>query len=231
MKFKRCEYGHYYDPSKYDRCPHCFARGSGLESEYTVAKQPLDERVMQAYDLDAYDAPVQAPARPKAPAPQAPVPPAAPVQPAVPVQQAPAQPMAAPAQMEADEVATVARLATDAGIDPPVGFLIQITGGNKGKFYPIHSERNSIGRANGNDVVLKGDLGVSRESNAVLSYDPRARAFHLIPGEGKAIVYVNGEELLAPRALSSYDCVEISDTALLFLPFCGEKFAWEDLEK
>lgn len=229
MKFKRCEYGHYYDPSKYDRCPHCFARGSGLESEYTVAKQPLDERVMQAYDLDAYDAPVQAPARPKAPAPQAPVQQAAPVPPA------PAQSAAAPAQpavqMEADEAATVARLATDAGIDPPVGFLIQITGGNKGKFYPIHSERNSIGRANGNDVVLKGDLGVSRESNAVLSYDPRARAFHLIPGEGKAIVYVNGEELLAPRALSSYDCVEISDTALLFLPFCGEKFAWEDLEK
>ena len=224
MKFKRCEYGHYYDPSKYDRCPHCFARGSGLESEYTVAKQPLDERVMQAYDLDAYDAP----ARPQPPAQQAaPVPPAAPVQ-QVPVQQAPAQPAA---QMEADEAATVARLATDAGIDPPVGFLIQITGGNKGKFYPIHSERNSIGRANGNDVVLKGDLGVSRESNAVLSYDPRARAFHLIPGEGKAIVYVNGEELLAPRALSSYDCVEISDTALLFLPFCGEKFAWEDLEK
>ena len=52
MKFKRCEFGHYYDPSKYDRCPHCFARSSGVEAEYTVAKRPVDERVMQAYDLD-----------------------------------------------------------------------------------------------------------------------------------------------------------------------------------
>ena len=61
MKFKRCEFGHYYDPSKYDRCPHCFARSSGVEAEYTVAKRPVDERVMQAYDLDDYDAPAPSP--------------------------------------------------------------------------------------------------------------------------------------------------------------------------
>ena len=68
MKFKRCEFGHYYDPSKYDRCPHCFARSSGVEAEYTVAKRPVDERVMQAYDLDAYDAPAPSPRAAPAPA-------------------------------------------------------------------------------------------------------------------------------------------------------------------
>ena len=212
MKFKRCEFGHYYDPSKYDRCPHCFARSSGVEAEYTVAKRPVDERVMQAYDLDDYDAPAPSP-RAAAAAPAAPV--------------APAAPASIP---EAEDSVTVARLARDTGINPPVGWLVQITGANKGKAYEVHAERNTIGRSSAMDICLKGDLGVSRDTNGVLSYNPRNRSFHLIPGEGKAILYVNGQELLSPQELNAYDCIEISETALLFVPLCGERFAWEDLK-
>lgn len=212
MKFKRCEFGHYYDPSKYDRCPHCFARSSGVEAEYTVAKRPVDERVMQAYDLDDYDAPAPSP-RAAAAAPAAPVAPAAPA-----------------SMPEAEDSVTVARLARDTGINPPVGWLVQITGANKGKAYEVHAERNTIGRSSAMDICLKGDLGVSRDTNGVLSYNPRNRSFHLIPGEGKAILYVNGQELLGPQELNAYDCIEISETALLFVPLCGERFAWEDLK-
>lgn len=212
MKFKRCEFGHYYDPSKYDRCPHCFARSSGVEAEYTVAKRPVDERVMQAYDLDDYDAPAPSP-RAAAAAPAAPVAPAAPA-----------------SMPEAEDSVTVARLARDTGINPPVGWLVQITGANKGKAYEVHAERNTIGRSSAMDICLKGDLGVSRDTNGVLSYNPRNRSFHLIPGEGKAILYVNGQELLSPQELNAYDCIEISETALLFVPLCGERFAWEDLK-
>lgn len=226
MKFKRCEFGHYYDPSKYDRCPHCFARSSGVEAEYTVAKRPVDERVMQAYDLDDYDAPAPSPraaaAAPVAPQPAAPQPAERPAAPAAP---------AAPAPMpEAEDSVTVARLARDTGINPPVGWLVQITGANKGKAYEVHAERNTIGRSSAMDICLKGDLGVSRDTNGVLSYNPRNRSFHLIPGEGKAILYVNGQELLSPQELNAYDCIEISETALLFVPLCGERFAWEDLK-
>ena len=233
MKFKRCEFGHYYDPSKYDRCPHCFARSSGVEAEYTVAKRPVDERVMQAYDLDDYDAPAPSP-RAAAAAPVAPAAPAAPAAQAAPQPAerpaAPAAP-AAPAPMpEAEDSVTVARLARDTGINPPVGWLVQITGANKGKAYEVHAERNTIGRSSSMDICLKGDLGVSRDTNGVLSYNPRNRSFHLIPGEGKAILYVNGQELLSPQELNAYDCIEISETALLFVPLCGERFAWEDLK-
>ena len=224
MKFKRCEFGHYYDPSKYDRCPHCFARSSGVEAEYTVAKRPVDERVMQAYDLDDYDAPAPSPRAAAA----APVAPAAQAAPAAPQ---PAERPAAPAPMpEAEDSVTVARLARDTGINPPVGWLVQITGANKGKAYEVHAERNTIGRSSAMDICLKGDLGVSRDTNGVLSYNPRNRSFHLIPGEGKAILYVNGQELLSPQELNAYDCIEISETALLFVPLCGERFAWEDLK-
>lgn len=219
MKFKRCEFGHYYDPSKYDRCPHCFARSSGVEAEYTVAKRPVDERVMQAYDLDDYDEPAPSP---RAAAPVAPVAQAAPQ---------PAERPVAPAPMpEVEDSVTVARLARDTGINPPVGWLVQITGANKGKAYEVHAERNTIGRSSAMDICLKGDLGVSRDTNGVLSYNPRNRSFHLIPGEGKAILYVNGQELLGPQELNAYDCIEISETALLFVPLCGERFAWEDLK-
>lgn len=224
MKFKRCEFGHYYDPSKYDRCPHCFARSSGVEAEYTVAKRPVDERVMQAYDLDDYDAPAPSPRAAQA-APAAPQPAERPVAPVAPV--APAAPAPMP---EAEDSVTVARLARDTGINPPVGWLVQITGANKGKAYEVHAERNTIGRSSAMDICLKGDLGVSRDTNGVLSYNPRNRSFHLIPGEGKAILYVNGQELLSPQELNAYDCIEISETALLFVPLCGERFAWEDLK-
>mgnify|MGYP000769776176 CR=1 FL=1 len=33
-----------------------------------------------------------------------------------------------------------------------------------------------------------------------------------------------------PQELNAYDCIEISETALLFVPLCGERFAWEDLK-
>lgn len=227
MKFKRCEFGHYYDPSKYDRCPHCFARSSGVEAEYTVAKRPVDERVMQAYDLDDYDAPAPSPRAAAA----APVAPAAQAAPAAQPAPQPAERPVAPAPVpEAEDSVTVARLARDTGINPPVGWLVQITGANKGKAYEVHAERNTIGRSSAMDICLKGDLGVSRDTNGVLSYNPRNRSFHLIPGEGKAILYVNGQELLSPQELNAYDCVEISETALLFVPLCGERFAWEDLK-
>ena len=195
MKYKRCEYGHYYDPSKYAACPHCQVRDR--QDEYTVAKTPVDDRVAEIFDL----------------------------QESIPVQQEEKAVL-----LPDEDSVTVARVEKVTGMDPVVGWFVQITGENRGKTYEIHSERNTIGRANGMDICLKGDLGVSRDTNGVISYNPRNRAFHLIPGEGKAIIYVNGEELLAPVELYAYDRVEISETTLLFLPLCGEKFAWEDAQ-
>ena len=219
MKYIRCEFGHYYDPSKYQSCPHCAARNTNVQEEYTVAKTPVDERIMQAYDLDygQSEPVIQAPARRNSTSAAA----------STPAFSAPPSP--APAVEE--ESVTVARVEKQTGVDPAVGWLVQIAGPNKGKTYEIHSERNTVGRSSAMDICLKGDVGVSRDTNGVVSYNPRNRAFHLIPGEGKAIIYLNGEELLAPAALHAYDRIEISDTALLFLPLCGERFAWEDVEE
>ena len=34
---------------------------------------------------------------------------------------------------------------------------------------------------------------------------------------------------MGPEELRPYDRVEISDTALVFVPLCGEQFCWEEV--
>ena len=58
----------------------------------------------------------------------------------------------------------------------------------------------------------------------------RNNRFNLIPGEGRNIVYLNGEELFSPMPLKAYDLIDFGQTKLLFVPLCGEQFRWEDKE-
>lgn len=187
MQLKRCEYGHYYDPTKYRSCPHCEAYGEEDDVGYTVAK--------------------------------ASAPPAF-------GQEAPA-PLPAP-QDNPDEQVTMGMAERKMGIDPPVGWLVCVSGAARGADYRIHSERNTLGRSDRMDIAIKGDLGISRDGHAVISYNPRNRGFTLLPGEGKSIIYLNGQEVLAPQPLREYDRIEIAETVLVFMPLCGEAFSWDD---
>ncbi len=192
MKLKRCEYGHYYDPSKYSSCPHCDVRDR-------------QEATMALYDEGEERRPVRAMSAPR------------------PAEEAPAVPD--------DEQPTVASYAEGkTSVQPPVGYLVCLRGAARGQDFRLHAMRNTIGRASGMDVCIKGDLGISRESNAILSYNPRQREFHLIPGEGKSIVYLQGAELMTPQRLHGGELIEIGDTALLFLPVCGPDFDWDEEE-
>jgi len=116
------------------------------------------------------------------------------------------------------------------GIDPVVGWLVCVEGPDRGRDYRIHSERNYIGRAPTMDIAVTGDAAVSRDNHAVLSYDPRRRNFRLAPGESRGIVYLNDEEVVAATELKPYDRIELGETKLLFVPFCGEQFVWSATE-
>ncbi len=128
----------------------------------------------------------------------------------------------------ADEQATVGLAQRRMGVDPPTGWLVCVSGAARGTDYQIRSERNALGRSDRMDIVIKGDLGISRDGHAVISYNPRARTFMLIPGEGKSIIYLNGQEVLFPVKLSTYDRIEISETTLVFMPLCSDVFSWDD---
>ena len=111
-------------------------------------------------------------------------------------------------------------------IDPVVGWLVNAHGLEKGMDYRIRSENNTIGRSKDMYICISGDESISRERHAVITFDPQQNAFHLSPGEGRGLVYVNGEVLLAHRKLQAYDRIQLGKTKLIFVPFCGDKFTW-----
>lgn len=111
-------------------------------------------------------------------------------------------------------------------IDPVVGWLVSAHGLEKGMDYRIRSENNTIGRSKDMYICISGDESISRERHAVITFDPQQNTFHLSPGEGRGLVYVNGEVLLAHRKLQAYDKIQLGKTKLIFVPFCGDKFTW-----
>ncbi len=111
-------------------------------------------------------------------------------------------------------------------IDPIVGWLVCIDGPDKGCSYSLVSGRNYIGRGENMGVCLKNDKSVSRENQAIVSYDVKKNHFRVIPGEGRGLVYLNDEELCEYKQLKRKDVIEIGQTKLIFIPFCDEEFHW-----
>ena len=132
-----------------------------------------------------------------------------------------------PTRSHSEPGVTVGVFRKKTGIDPVVGWLVCIHGADKGQDYRIRSERNSIGRSSSMDICIGSDDTVSREKHAFISYNPRKNSFLLTPGESRGIVYLNDEEVATPMPLKAFDVIELGQTKLLFIPFCGEQFQWD----
>ena len=123
---------------------------------------------------------------------------------------------------------TVGMMQSQMGFDPVVGWLACVEGPSRGKSYTIRGGVNAIGRSERMDIVITGDLKISSENHAKISYSDKHNRFNLLPGEGRNIVYLNDEEVFTPMPLHAYDLIDFGETKLLFVPLCGEKFTWED---
>lgn len=110
--------------------------------------------------------------------------------------------------------------------EPVVGWLVCSEGGDRGRDFRLHSEKNYIGRSEKMDICLRSDQAVSRENHAIVSYNPKNGVFKVHPGEGRGMVYLNGDDVDTPRELTPYDIIELGETKLVFVPFCGDKFQW-----
>jgi|TARA_B100001063_G_scaffold238466_1_gene260680 hypothetical protein len=120
-------------------------------------------------------------------------------------------------------------LSDDVMMDPPVGWLVLISGPGKGNFLTLGYGQNTIGR--GENVRLKldfGDTEISREPNAVVTYDPKSRKFYLSPGTGQNLTYLNEEPILSPTIIESGAKINLGQTSLRLAEFCDEKFDWQD---
>jgi len=126
-----------------------------------------------------------------------------------------------------DPDATQASWKRTKGIDSVVGWLVCIAGPDKGRDYRVCSERNTIGRDPSMQICISGDNTISREKHAIISYNPRKNSFLILPGEGRALVYLNDEEVVTPTPLNPYDLIELGHTRLMFIALCGSRFQWD----
>lgn len=115
--------------------------------------------------------------------------------------------------------------------DPDVGWLVCIGGPDKGRTYPLKAKGNTIGRAGSGhkfDISLDKDMNISRDTTvASIGYDARRNSFVFICGES-SILYLNGAVAGSRSPLAPFDVIEIgnSETVLLFVPLCGDRFDW-----
>ncbi len=197
---KQCERGHIYDEKAYSACPYCNQAGAGtrpLDSAAPEFPKTAPLNVGGNVDFPA-TLPLDAPEPPKAPA-------------------RPKKEMSATIALNVNETT---------GIKPVCGWLVIIEGDYKGKSYVIHSDKNAIGRGSNFDVDLSFDKAISKEGDAMITYDSRSKKFFVTLAAGKNNVYHNGNLLLTPEEVNDYDVIEVGATKLVFRSFCNKEYTY-----
>jgi hypothetical protein len=116
--------------------------------------------------------------------------------------------------------------ASGAKNDPVVGWLVCLAGRDRGRDFRLHAEKNFIGRSPLMDVCVAGDESVSRDRHALVIFDPKKQVFWAVPGDATGLVYLNGDIVHSPTQMKSDDVLEVGQTKLVLIPFCGEKYNW-----
>lgn len=125
-----------------------------------------------------------------------------------------------------DDGKTIGVFQKKLGVDPVVGWLVCVEGPDRGRDYRIRNGRNFIGRDESMHIAIRNDAGISRDKHAVISFEPRRAQFKLLPGDSAGLTYVNDETVDAAVELKPFDRIELGETKLVFVPFCGERFQW-----
>jgi hypothetical protein len=110
--------------------------------------------------------------------------------------------------------------------DPVVGWLVCLAGPDRGRDFRLHAEKNFIGRSPLMDVCVAGDESVSRDRHGLVIFDPKKQAFWAVPGDASGLVYLNGDIVHSPTRIERDDVLEVGQTKLVLIPFCGEKYSW-----
>lgn len=204
---RRCEKGHFYDAKRSAVCPYCSGNSGSINLMKSINSESGDVCKTEAIAESKAESNVANSGISRT---------------------TPLSMVSPDNAVHVEHVRTVGLMKKETGIDPVVGWLVCIEGGDKGRDYRIHGERNFIGRSEKMDICIHGDDTVSRDAHAIISYDIRKNVFRLYQGESKGIVYLNDEEVISAVILKEYDLIELGKTKLLFIPFCGEKFKWQE---
>ncbi len=216
MAMQQCPNGHLYDDAKNSSCPYC-NNGNSINVTVPLAdnQPPMGDNMFpQTAPLDGFAGQGYVAPQPQvAQAEQNVVPPTMPV-----------EEKFKPTVYKEDIV-------NDKGIVEVRGWLVCLDGEKRGEDFKIRGEKNTIGRGEGNDIVLDFDTTISKGVNANISYDVRNNKFFIFLGDSKNNIYVNNQMLMTPIELKDYDVIEIGNTKMIFRSFCNETFNWEKTKK
>lgn len=224
MNLMKCNNGHFFDGDKYSSCPHCSGGGAAADSAFgnpapgqTVGYSNNDMATVPGVGI--------------APDPYPPVGSGFMTQ--------PTEPGVIPGGTNNNDTLTGVKtdleddLVTQGArslFNPVVGWLVVKNGEEKGRSKTLTGGKNFIGRDSSMDVVLSGDKSISRIRHAIVTYEPNSRQFFAMPGESHELFYVNKEVVLNNIVLNPYDVITVGKTELVFVPFCGENFIWDEAE-
>ena len=117
---------------------------------------------------------------------------------------------------------------TDPMSDPVVGWLVIVDGPGKGAAIRLGNGQNTLGRgAKARARVDFGDRQISRDSHAVVAYDPKHNRFYIYQGTGTNLTYLDGKPVLSPTELITGNIVSLGATTLRFVALCDDTFVWE----
>lgn len=96
-----------------------------------------------------------------------------------------------------------------------VAQLLIVGGPGAGQRLALTEGRNTVGRAEGNDLVLNfGDPAVSRDAHALITWDPQVGELRLYDGGKTNPIYLNGEPLQGNRPIKLGDIIAVGNTTL-----------------
>lgn len=199
MNLTKCSNGHYYDGDQFAECPHC----NGKKETITIAGEdpvPVSSVKIEPFTLSTPIGVGRV-----------------------------TEPPTGVRKQTVNQEKTVGYYFAETKSEPVVGWLVCLKGREFGKSFNLKSGRNFIGRNDTvNDIVIRGDKGISREKHAILIYDPKSRQFMVQPGISSELFYVNEEVVLQVMPIKDKDIIQLGSTKMMFVPCCGEDFTWDD---
>lgn len=127
---------------------------------------------------------------------------------------------------EVDNDVTVAFHAGEKGNDYITGWLVCISGPEKGRDYRIYHGINKLGRGNDMDIVIREDTRISREKVCDIIYDMKSNKFYIRPSTN-GMIYIDNNMISEPRELVTGDTFTIGESTFEFIAFCRGDKKWE----
>lgn len=97
------------------------------------------------------------------------------------------------------------------------GWLVAVSGADKGSSWALTAGRNFVGGAQEAEIALR-DPSVQPERQAVVVFDPETGIHTATPCETKQLFYLNDQVCLAPTAMKSGDKLRVGKVTLVLVP-------------